>query len=81
MEELVEILPESDDESPSPTPSKSLPWKYSDDRGWKSDATLKVYPCSTRLAPTLNRGGEGTGAIVRSHPQANMGGVDKRDGG
>ena len=31
-------------ESPSLTPSKSLPWQYSSG-GWKDDATLKVNPC------------------------------------
>ena len=30
-------------ESPTPTPSKALPWQYHDG-GWKDDATLKVYP-------------------------------------
>ena len=31
-------------ESPSPTPSKALAWRYSDSSGWKDDATMKVYP-------------------------------------
>lgn len=31
-------------ESPYPTSSKALPWKYCDGSGWKDDASMKVYP-------------------------------------
>ena len=29
----------------SPTPSKTLPWKYGDEGEWKDDVTLRIYPC------------------------------------
>ena len=29
----------------SPSPSKTLPWKYGDEGKWKDDVTLRIYPC------------------------------------